>query len=557
MDLAELSNDCLRRYIEHADSVNTTLLRDSESKLRNREIQALCLQQGKVSAEDANVMLKLQIRNIKKELQSTTSKMQQTISQISQDLQESKTEARNLTLRNTETFVRLEQTEKKLLAATQRAQDLSNKLLEDSNEIEMGMEKAQETQNVLLEQKYKYKELLEEKLRIESEFNKYKYEMKNTNETANAKEKSKSTKDKAALGEKLHQVMATAKSTEDNLNERNSELRSRIRELESKCRNLEMQQQMTKKDSARNVGADVADNSELGKIEKKHKEEMDVFKVQLAVQKSVAEKAEKETEKLRTQLSATQKKLDALQNKIKTNSTTAAKRGSKAVTVEARPATALLFTPEPERVAQQKRGNQANARGKAVEKSTFSMTPFLARQASTAPLSPLDVNSASPNLTKGRQEADKKVKRRVIGAKILKPTNEGQEKSSEVAVSASDKLPDTGIVVESTKASDSTVADKQTERATTASLAALVAEELSNPSIAAQKKKKRKLGSTRPTTLFDESQEEAETATQKRTKVISGGMSKVTALTSQRLTAGKTISPLKKRNENLRDMFKL
>ncbi|KAK7204997.1 hypothetical protein BZA70DRAFT_289644 [Myxozyma melibiosi] len=570
MDLAELSRTSLAKYIAHSDSVTAVSQCDFDNQMRMSEIRATKLEQEKTMLEEANVILRDEIKLARKDYEKMSSRLQKSVDRISKELAESQAYANSVSLQNSQISARLEQTEKKLLAATQRAQELSEKLLADSNEIATEMEKSHEFQNVLLEEKYKYKALLEEKLKMESEVTRLNLELKSVRDSASGKQKS--LKETSALEKKLRDAEEKGKAKDEQLAEAKSEitmLKAQVKELESKSKSLQKQVSALGADSANECKAtDKSDKKEIKEMEKRYKDEVAALKTQLEKQTVLTEKSQKEVSKVKDQQAALQKRLETAQNKLKISATATAtaaagKKGGKNAPAPALPTARLLFTPETEKDARQKRGKQSTTlQDKPVEKSTFSMTPFLARQTSIAPLSPVDSNAA---------EGARAARRSMIGVKPMRlamtkeaesaplsehESEEHTEQESATEGRSVDADENTTVSAEKTR---KPVAKQSMAPSTAASLAALVSEELSNPttSAAMQKKKKRKLGVARPPTLFDAAQEETEQTAPKRTKVVGFGIPKVAAPVAQRFTAGKAISPLKKRNENLRDMFKL
>ncbi|KAK9476392.1 hypothetical protein V1514DRAFT_182703 [Lipomyces japonicus] len=264
---------------------------------------------------------------------------------------------------------------------------------------------------------------------------------------------------------------------------------AKLKELEKQVSELQKEKVLKEKEQAKERDTvDRADKKEFKEIEKKFNNQITQLKAQLTRQTSLKDKAERELLKSKNQVHAKTRM-----------SATGLNDNAEKKDAEGNQSLSLLFTPR-EKIDH--RNAKRNAKPEnLLEKSAFSMTPFLRRQANTKLLSPAGAPSqnSGPELLAGKR-------------------------------------------VPELTAADKSVSSRDL------SLAALVQEDLENGP-AKEKKKKRKLGVARGLTLIDQDDDE---------DVKSERTARLAAPVAQRaFLSGKEISPLKNSNQNIRDMFRI
>ncbi|KAK9461329.1 uncharacterized protein V1516DRAFT_675662 [Lipomyces oligophaga] len=446
----------------------------------------------------------------------------------------------------------------------QQNENLMNQILTESGKVATGIEKAQNAQNDLIELRYKYNELLQQKLELQSKYSRLSIELESSEKDVSAKcvlerEKSNLAKKCDGLEKKLNHLS----EADNKLKQENKRLRSDYKELEFKYKKIESQREDLERTKSREEAESrKVDASLASESETKLMNEISSLKAKLADQAKATEIASKQLEKntgllnmkLEKQKSqyeskqkTLEKKFETIQGKLRLAQAVAGKK--KTARFETESASALLFTPEQVRTRQ---GQQKETlQQKLLEKSDFSMTPFLSRQA-RKPLSPIVNQNGQPSSG--------------LASKLstTSPAKEENAIQEEITVSCESvsNLNDAEPEVEATQA----VREKpKSTSLTTAELAAIITEEVKSPRLKEGPKRKRKLAKSAQTaTLFDidnncgKEFEEGAVKVKKRMRTLGGGGPKLAAPIAQRIhLEGKAISPLKKRNENLRNMFKI
>ncbi|KAK9238914.1 hypothetical protein V1525DRAFT_399856 [Lipomyces kononenkoae] len=517
--LADLSDAVALLHMHYQDAIHATQLQDLYEQSRLSKILYVKLEQHKSELErqfEVQVSERKRMELDRNRLEISLKDAMQENEKLQGDL--SLSETRYVALQQTN-----ERVEKELVDARKESVMANKEVIESQK-------KANETTQEIVKLKMELQTLNDK--------------VNTLNDSSSARERA--TEEKAIRAErKSRDLEERLTSSEDNrkkTEKENSALKSRNKEIEARCKELEKKLLVLEKEFQRERNAaSKTEKTELKNLEKQHRDEIAALTAQVTRQTILTEQAEKEVAMAKDQfqdtLTALEAKLETAQLKLK-NTT---RKTGKTARVEA-PATSLLFTPEPERSRQQTRSRAKAAPGKLLEKSSFSMTPFLNRQSGAMPLSPMDVN---------RQVA--------TSIEPEKPFASASEASTE-HTSKSDS--DYVEPAEKPKSSTSAIGKPVESRRNTtvaASLAALVSEELDSSTLEAQrKKKKRKLGPSRGPTIFDGPNEGILEAEPNKSRLEVTGRSNMAAAVAQRTFVGaKTISPLKKRNEKLRDMFKL
>ncbi|KAK9346685.1 hypothetical protein V1522DRAFT_420788 [Lipomyces starkeyi] len=518
--LAGLSETVALLHMQYHDSIHATQLQDLYEHDRLSEILTVKLEQQKSELERQFVE---QVSE-NKSLEINIKRLEITLKDIAKE---------NAKLQSDLTL-----SEKRYAAIEQTKETIEKKVAEAQKESDTANRE-------LVENQKKANEVTHENLKLKMEIQALKDQMKALNDSTGAREKA--TEEKAIQVErKSSELEKRLRAVEDNANKianENATLKTRNKELEGICKDLEKKVRETEKESLRErSAASNADKKELKILAKQHRDEITALTTQLTRQTMLTEKAQKELAKAKEQFQETQTaletKLDAARSQFKN---TAGKSG-KSARVEA-PATSLLFTPGPDRSQPQNLRSRPNAAAeKLLEKSNFSMTPFLNRQSGMMPLSPVDAN----------RQYEKSIELEKLVDSARDESTESMSKSDSDYVEPAPKPKSSNAVVQKP-------VQRRRSATTAASLAALVSEELESSALAVQqKKKKRKLGLSRVPTLFDEVNEGSLESEPKKTRLDVASRTKMAAPVAQRAFLGaKTISPLKKRNEKLRDMFKL
>ncbi|KAK9367149.1 hypothetical protein V1509DRAFT_627781 [Lipomyces kononenkoae] len=383
-------------------------------------------------------------------------------------------------------------------------------------------------------------EIMQENLKLKMELQILSDKMKALNDGSSARERA--TEEKALhaerksndLEERLSAAHANTKKTE----KENSVLKSRTKEIEGKYKELEKKLLEFEKQSSREINAaSKTEKMELRNLEKQHRDEIAALTTKLSRQTLLAEQAEKKLAEAKEQFQDKLTALEAVQLKLKNPNG----KGDRSTRMEG-PPRSVLFTPEPERSRQQNRSRAKAAPEKLLEKSSFSMTPFLNRQAGSMPLSPMDINKQVDTSTGSEKP---------VGS-VSDASTQHTSKSDSDYIEPAEKIKSRPSAIRKP-------VEPRRSTTTTASLAALVSEELDSSTLAGQKKKKkRKLGPSRGHTIFDgEHEGSVETEPKKSMLEVTGRSNMAAPVTQRTFVGAKTISPLKKRNEKLRDMFKL
>ncbi|KAK9325080.1 hypothetical protein V1517DRAFT_4936 [Lipomyces orientalis] len=516
-DIADLNETLVLLQMHYQDSVHTTQLQGLYEQDRLSKILAVRLEQQKSE---------LDLRLMEQESEAT---------RLHLDIKRLEVALKNITKENTKLQSDLTLGEKRYTALEQLKEAVEKKGAD-------AREECVKATVAVVESQKRANEVTHENLKMIKEIQTLNDMIKGLTEDVNARDKA--TIERASLAEKkstdLEKRLQAAEDGTNKIEKENAALKKHNKELESRCKDLEKKLLETESDSLRERNATRrTEKKELRDLEKQHGDEITELTAKLTKQTALTEKAEKELanvkEQSRTKLAVLEKKLQTAQSKIKS---TTGNRG-KSATIEALPP-ALLFTPEPDRRQPQNVRSRANAApDKLLEKSTFSMTPFLNRQASVMPLSPVDTNRQDEKSTEWLVES---------------ATDESTETTSRT---------DSDYVEPAKKQNESKVRVSKPDQSrrstsTAASLAALVSEELGNSTSAVQpKKKKRRLGASRGPTLFDEAEGTLETEPKKGRLDVAAGTKMAVPVAQRAFLGAKTISPLKKRNEKLRDMFKL
>ncbi|KAK9375319.1 uncharacterized protein V1513DRAFT_443481 [Lipomyces chichibuensis] len=516
--LADLSETAALLHLQYHDSIHATQLQDLYEHGRLSEILTVKLEQQKSELERQFVE---QVSE-KKSLEINIKGLEITIKDIANE---------NAKLQSDLTL-----SEKRYAALQQTNETIEKKLAEAQKESATANREMVESQK-------KANEATQENLKLKMEIQTLKDQMKALNDVSGVREKA--TEEKAIQAErKSSELEKRLRAVEDNAKtnaNKNATLKTRNKELEGICKDLEEKVREIEKESLRErSAASKADKKELKILEKQHRDEITTLTTQLTRQTMLVERAQKELAKAKEQFqemqTALETKLDAARSQFKSM----AGKSGKSVRVEA-PATSLLFTPD--RSQPQNLRSRANAAPeKLLEKSSFSMTPFLNRQSGVMPLSPVDTNRQYEKSTE-----------------LEKLVDSARDESTESTSKSDSDYVEPAAKPKSANAAGQKPVQRRRSASTAASLAALVSEELERSALAVQqKKKKRKLGLSRGPTLFDEVNEGSLESEPKKAKLDVASRTKMAAPVAQRAFLGaKEISPLKKRNEKLRDMFKL
>ncbi|KAK9256800.1 hypothetical protein V1507DRAFT_439385 [Lipomyces tetrasporus] len=515
-DIADLNETIRLLHMHYQDSIHATQLHGLYEHDRLSKILAVKLEQQK-SELDLRLM----------EQESEAARLHLNVKRLEDALKDSTKE--NAKLQSDLTL-----SEKRYTALEQTKEAVEKNVAE-------AREESVKANVAVVESQKKANEVTHEKLKLINEIQTLNDQIKGLTEGVNARDKA--IIERASLAERkssdLEKQLNAAEDSTNKIEKENAVLKKRNKELEGRCKELERKVLETETESLRERNAaSRAEKKELRDLEKQHGDEITELRTQLTRQTALTEKAEKELAKVKeqsqTKLAVLEKKLQAVQSKLKN---TTGNRG-KSATIEAPPP--LLFTPERDRRQPQNARSRANAAPeKLLEKSTFSMTPFLNRQASVMPLSPVDTN---------RQ--DEKSTEWLVESATDESTETTSRRDSDYAEPAKKQ--------HSSKAGVSKPDQSRRSTSTAASLAALVSEELGHSTLAVQpKKKKRRLGVSRGPTLFDEVEGRPETEPKKGRLDVAGGTKMAVPVAQRAFLGTKTISPLKKRNEKLRDMFKL
>ncbi|KAK9390187.1 hypothetical protein V1515DRAFT_589470 [Lipomyces mesembrius] len=518
--LADLSETVALLHMQYHDSIHAIQLQDLYEHDRLSEILTVKLEQQKSELERQFV----EQVSVRKSLEIKTKRLEITLKDI---VKENAKLQSDLTL-----------SEKRYAAIEQTKETIEKKVVEAQKESATANREMVDSQK-------KANEVTHENLKLKMEIQSLKDQIKALNDCTGARKKA--TEENAIQAErKSSELEKRLGAVEDNakkIGNENVTLNTRNKELEGICKELQKKVREIEKESLRkHNAASKADKKELQIIEKQHRDEITALTTQLTRQTMITEKAQNELAKTKDQFQEKQTvletKLDAARSQLKN---TAGKSG-KSSRVEAS-AIPLLFTPGPNRSQPQNLRSRANAAPeKLLAQSNFSMTPFLNRQSGVMPLSPVDTN----------RQYEKSIE-------LEKLVESARDESTE-----STSRSDSDYVEPPAKAKTSNAAvqkpvQHRRSATTAASLAALVSEELESSALAVQqKKKKRKLGQSRGPTLFDDMNEGSLESKPNKARLDVASRTKIAAPVAQRAFLGaKTISPLKKRNEKLRDMFKL
>ncbi|KAK9494757.1 hypothetical protein V1508DRAFT_411775 [Lipomyces doorenjongii] len=512
--LADLSETVALLHMQYHDSIHAIQLQDLYEQDRLSEILTVKLEQQKSELERQLVE---QVSE-RKSLEINTKRLEITLKDI---VKENAKLQSDLTL-----------SEKRYAAIEQTKETTEKKLVEAQKESATASRE-------MVESLKKSNEVTRENLKLMMEIKTLKDQMKSLNNVTGAREKA--TEEKAIQAERksseLERRLGAVEDSANKMGNENATLKTRNKELEEICKELQKKVREIEKESLRERNAaSKADKKELTILEKQHRDEITALTTQLTRQTMLTEKAQNELAKAKEQFqekqAALETKLDAARSQLK-NTT-----GKRSARVEA-PATSLLFAPGPDRSQPQNlRSKEDVAPEKLLAQSSFSMTPFLNRQSGVMPLSPVDTNrqyEKSIEVEKARDESSESTSR--SDSDYVEPT--AKPKTSNAALQKP--------------------VQRRRSASTAASLAALVSEDLESSALAVQqKKKKRKLGPSRGATLFDDVNEGSLESEPKKARLDVASRTKMAAPVAQRAFLGaKTISPLKKRNEKLRDMFKL
>ncbi|KAK9456190.1 hypothetical protein V1511DRAFT_496805 [Dipodascopsis uninucleata] len=408
-------------------------------------------------------------------------------------------------------------------------------------------------------------------------------------------------KEKMVLERKLADAQSQIEKTELQVEMNATEikaLKDKVKELESKLAELENLRQQSNKSNRDDTRTNEKKHQEqinviekrrkeeISAIEKNHKEELMAIEKQykeqigslksyLTKQTAAAEKANRELSKAKDQFqikqSALESKLESAKAKLKAAkpTVTSAKRSYDG--------SSLLFTPDI-RQTEPKSKRSRTSTDDLLEKSTFSMTPFLNRQSNVLPLSPVDNNrqnhmAESQNLDTEQASPCEKPVNPVVDRQ--KKPQKRVQKNAKISSNANDsdkayirnKLTSDLPIPTETKIAPA----EPVKKSVAASLSEIVQKELEN-NTTKDRKKKRKLGgragSTLSKSLFDESIIGGDDVpvlavnmgSNKSMAIgnVSNRTAEIAAPVPQRaFLNSKEISPLKKRNEKLRGMFKV
>ncbi|KAK9447449.1 uncharacterized protein V1518DRAFT_421026 [Limtongia smithiae] len=552
-EAAELSEATLLRYTALQAATHDT---DRQVLLDNERISNIQL----ALLEHKNAMLQEERAASQSSLEAELHTNVQIIAQLRDEIAQLEVNLKAAVAEQSQTIKRLKLAEKREQELSKERDSISDKLVDQTNKIATDMKKTQSGKTELIEQKFKYNELLQEKLATEQELAEMNLEV--TSLRARLDKASSATEGKLTILEKKfaksEQELKSSIDKLKNSESKNADLKTQCKELETKYKQLEKQLQSQEKVVSKE--RDASTQKEIKVLEMKHKEEVAALKSQLATQTTVSEKLKKELQHHKDDAATKQKtletKVEALQLKLK--SVTASNRSRPAAAhPAAKPADrpALLFTPEVSKMDTRKAAN-ANNRGvdKLLAKSTFSMTPFLQRQQTKAtPLSPVNANAAAGRALETSVPTVTKPAETEVGADVT-AHDVADQNNEEQAADADNE--NTEVAKGAPPAQKARVPRVRKNPVT--SLADMVSEEIinSNP-----KKRRRKLGgATKGPTLFDDITTVPEQA--KRGGLDLSGFdvttTKLAAPVAQRAFLGnKEISPLKKRNENLREITEL